>query len=180
VTARARARRAALCGVLAGCGLLLGVSRPAAACRDDALVRELRDSGDDFRAVTVLRAQELEARGTPRGLECARLILGAYLRHGELDLVDDWVTRLGRSYAPLLPANAGFRVDGTLMLDDSVTERSSTGNSTSLTRTEGCCYPTGGSIEVARSDGNDENWSFGPNCGDISVNGHRVTPKECF
>jgi len=106
----ARARRAALCGVLAGCGLLLGVSRPAAACRDDALVRELRDSGDDFRAVTVLRAQELEARGTPRGLECARLILGAYLRHGELDLVDDWVTRLGRAYAPLLAANAGARL----------------------------------------------------------------------
>ena len=86
----------------------------------------------------------------------------------------------GAQMLTLLPANAGFRVDGTLMLDDSVTERSSTGNSTSLTRTEGCCYPTGGSIEVARSDGTDENWSFGPNCGDISVNGHRVTPKECF
>jgi len=95
---------------LVGCALLLGEARSAAACRDDALVRELRDSGDDFRAVTVLRQRELEARGTAQGLECARLILGAYLRHGELDLVDDWVTRLGRSYASLLPAGAGPRL----------------------------------------------------------------------
>jgi hypothetical protein len=108
-TISARARPA-LWAALAGCASLLGAARPAAGCRDDALVRELRDSGDDFRAVTVLRQRELEARGTALGLECARLILGAYLRHGELDLIDDWVTRLGRSYGSLLPADAGPRL----------------------------------------------------------------------
>jgi hypothetical protein len=82
--------------------LAAGIARPAAACHDDAFVRELRDSGDDFRALTVLRQHELERRGTPEGLECARMILGAYLRHDELDLVDDWVARLGRHYGPLL------------------------------------------------------------------------------
>jgi len=109
-TRPAASARQAVWAALAGCALLLGVARPASACHDDALVRELRDSGDDFRAVTVLRQRELEARGTAQGLECARLILGAYLRHGELDLVDDWVTRLGRSYASLLPAGAGPRL----------------------------------------------------------------------
>ena len=43
-------------------------------------------------------------RGTPAGFECARLILGAYLRHGEFDLVDDWVVRMGQSYGPPLLA----------------------------------------------------------------------------
>jgi hypothetical protein len=87
---------------LAGLVVVCGAAAPAAACRDDPFVHELRDDGDDFRAVSVLRQHELEARGTPRGLDCARLILGAYLRHGELDLVDDWVTRMSRSYASLL------------------------------------------------------------------------------
>ena len=76
----------------------------ARACADDPLVRELLGSSDDFRAVTVLRQRELERRGTPAGFECARLILGAYLRHGEFALVDDWVTRMGQWYGPPLLA----------------------------------------------------------------------------
>lgn len=80
----------------------------AGVCRDDPLVRELDDSGDAFRAVTVLRQRELPARGTPDGFECARMILGRYLRHDELDLVDDWVARMARHYAPLmLPGQGG-------------------------------------------------------------------------
>ncbi len=82
--------------------LLVGAARAASACSDDPLVHEFRGAGDDFRAVTVLRQRELERRGTPAGLDCARMILGAYLRHGEIDLVDDWVTRLSGWYAPLL------------------------------------------------------------------------------
>jgi TM2 domain-containing membrane protein YozV len=90
--------------------LTLGAPRMAAACRDDALVREFQDSGDAFRAVTVLRQHELERRGTPEGFECARMILGAYLRHGELDLADDWIARMGRHYAPLLAPGAPLRL----------------------------------------------------------------------
>jgi TM2 domain-containing membrane protein YozV len=82
----------------------LGSLRGARACADDPLVREFLASGDDFRAVTVLRQRELERRGTPAGFECARLILGAYLRHGEFDLVDDWVARMGQLYGPPLLA----------------------------------------------------------------------------
>ncbi len=67
-------------------------------------MREFLGSGDDFRAVTVLRQHELQQRGTPAGFECARVILGAYLRHGELDLVDEWVARMGQWYGPPLLA----------------------------------------------------------------------------
>jgi hypothetical protein len=92
-----------ICVVLAAALLASLGSLPAAhACADDPLVREFVGGGDDFRAITVLRQRELEHRGTPAGFECARLILGAYLRHGEFDLVDDWVARMGQSYGPPL------------------------------------------------------------------------------
>jgi TM2 domain-containing membrane protein YozV len=108
--------------------LLAGGPARAGVCREDPLIRELDQSGDAFRAVTVLRQQELAARGTPDGFECARMILGRYLRHDELDLVDDWVGRMARHYAPLiLPAAGGparLRVEVAYL----------TGNSAEVTR----------------------------------------------
>jgi hypothetical protein len=85
----------------------------------------------------------------------------------------------GMQTLTMLGANGGFRVDGTLTLQDELENRSSNVTSVGLTRTEGCCYPTSGSMDVARSEGA-ERWSFGPGCGDVSVNGHEVTPAECF
>jgi hypothetical protein len=85
-------------------------ARPALACHDDKLVLELQESGDAFRAVTVLRQHELERRGTPEGFECSRMILGEYLRHEEFDLVDDWVTRMGRDYAKLMAPDQPLRL----------------------------------------------------------------------
>jgi hypothetical protein len=79
-----------------------GAARAASACSEDPLAHESRGAGDDLRPLAVLRQRELERRGTPAGLDCARMILGAYVRHGELDLADDWVTRLPGWYAPLL------------------------------------------------------------------------------
>jgi hypothetical protein len=86
----------------------------------------------------------------------------------------------GMQTLTMLGANGGFRVDGTLTLQDELDARSANVTSIGLTRAEGCCYPTSGSIEVARSDGDDERWSFGPSCGDVSVNGHKVSPPQCF
>ena len=80
----------------------------------------------------------------------------------------------------LLGANGGFRVDGTLSLQDEIGARSSSATGVGLTRAEGCCYPTGGSLDISHSSGDDQRWSFGPSCGDVSVNGHKVTPGECF
>ena len=86
----------------------------------------------------------------------------------------------GMQTLTVLGANGGFRVDGTLTLEDEIGDRSASVTSVGLTRAEGCCYPTSGSIDVAHSTGNEQRWSFGPGCGDVSVNGHKVTPDECF
>jgi TM2 domain-containing membrane protein YozV len=94
-----------------GAALLLCCGGRASACRDDALVREFQQSGDDFRAVTVLRGRELERRGTAPGFECSRMILGTYLRHAELDLADDWVARMARDYAALLAPGQALRLE---------------------------------------------------------------------
>jgi hypothetical protein len=100
----------ALTGVALSLAAIVASPAAAATCADDALLREFQDSGDAFRAVTVLRQRELERRGTPEGFECARLILGAYLHHGELELVDDWVARLGQHYASLMPPSEPLRL----------------------------------------------------------------------
>jgi hypothetical protein len=86
----------------------------------------------------------------------------------------------GMQTLTLLGANGGFRVDGTLTLQDEIGNRSANATSVGLTRAEGCCYPTSGSLDVSHSDGGAERWSFGPGCGDVSVNGHEVTPGDCF
>jgi len=86
----------------------------------------------------------------------------------------------GMQTLTLTGGNGGFRVDGTLALQDELGDRSANATSVGLTRTEGCCYPTSGSLEFARSDGRTDHWSFGPACGQISVNGHEVAPRECF
>ena len=74
----------------------------------------------------------------------------------------------------------GFQVDGALILEDSLADRSATVTSTDLSRAEGCCYPTSGSLVVVHGDGSETNWSFGPNCGDITVDGRDVETDECF
>jgi hypothetical protein len=105
----AKTRVLILMGVVAALPALRG--RPGvAACREDGLVPASRGSDEGFRAVTVLRQRELEQRGTPAGFECARMILGAYLHQGELDLADEWVLRLGASYASLMPPRQSLRL----------------------------------------------------------------------
>ena len=103
-------RGAALAPGIALLLMTLTAAPLSAACHDDPLVREFQDAGDAFRSVTVLRQRELERRGTPEGFDCARLILGAYLHHGELDLVDDWVVRMGRHYAASMAPGASMRL----------------------------------------------------------------------
>jgi hypothetical protein len=105
---------------------------------------------------------------------------GRIERHDEKGAARSKITFSGMQTLTMLGANGGFRVDGTLTLQDDLGSGSANVTSVGLTRTEGCCYPTSGSLEVARSDGRDERWSFGPACGDVSVNGHKVTPADCF
>jgi hypothetical protein len=87
---------------------------------------------------------------------------------------------LGTQTLTLLGAETGFVSDGTLTLADSVKDRGASVTATALTRMEGCCYPLSGKLDVVRSGGDDSHWTFGPSCGDASVDGHDVTLDACL
>lgn len=77
-------------------------------------------------------------------------------------------------------ADDGYRVDGTLTMQDMVDERTLNVSGVGVTRTDTCCHPTAGTIDVAPSEGEADTWSFGPNCGDVSRNGEAFPVGECF
>lgn len=80
------------------------------------------------------------------------------------------------------PADDGYSVDGTLtmMMQDTVGERTLNVSGVGVTRTDTCCHPTGGTIETVPSEGETHNWSFGPACGEVSLNGEAFPVDECF
>jgi hypothetical protein len=81
------------------------------------------------------------------------------------------------------PEDDGYRVDGTLtmrMTQDSLDERTLSVSGVGVTRTDTCCHPTGGTLEIAPSDGETDKWSFGPGCGDVSRNGAAFAVDECL
>lgn len=85
----------ALAAAVVACALLAVGAAPArAGCADDPFARELITTGDDFRAVGVLKQIEIGARPTDEGFTCGRMLLGLYLRHEEYDLADGWLTRM--------------------------------------------------------------------------------------
>jgi hypothetical protein len=52
-----------------------------------------------------------------------------------------------------------------------------------LTRSGGCCRPTGGSVTVNRTGGiapGQHDWSFGPSCGTVTRDGTTATMPECL
>lgn len=82
----------------------------------------------------------------------------------------------------LVPTGSGdgYRVDGTLMMQDMLRERTLSVTGVGVTRTDTCCHPTGGTIAVAPSEGEVDDWSFGPNCGDASRNGEPFVLDQCL
>ncbi len=62
-------------------------------CRNDPFLKELRETEDDFRSVTILKEREFKFRGTEKGFECAGVLLGLYLRHEEFDVADSWLDK---------------------------------------------------------------------------------------
>jgi hypothetical protein len=126
--------------------------------------------------VTASYARSLD--GPPATLELT--VDGKVERYDEKGTL---VTRSGLSGTQtLVPlgANAGYRLSGTMTMDDAIAVQTRTASSDDLTRTEGCCYPTSGVIEIAQQGGETDTWRFGPDCGAVSVNDERVTLDECF
>jgi hypothetical protein len=105
---------------------------------------------------------------------------GRIERYDEQGAALSKTTFSGSQTLTLSGANGGFHVDGALTLEDAVAARTASVTSTDLSRAEGCCYPTSGSVAVVHADGTDTKWSFGPNCGDVMVNDHKVKTDECF
>jgi hypothetical protein len=86
----------------------------------------------------------------------------------------------GMQTLTFLPGNTGYTLDGVLTLADPISGQVATLTGTGVTRTEACCHPTGGVINVDRSAGDDAVWTFGPACGQVSRNGVAVTLSACF
>jgi hypothetical protein len=80
----------------------------------------------------------------------------------------------------LLGVETGFVVNGTLTMQDSVKNRQASVTATEVTRAEGCCYPTSGSLDIVHTEGDSDHWTFAATCGDASVDGHDVTLDSCF
>jgi hypothetical protein len=105
---------------------------------------------------------------------------GTVERHDDSGAMVAQSTLSGTQTLVPLGAGNGYRLSGTLTMHDAIAGQTRTGSSTDLTRTDGCCYPTSGVIEVKRTSGDTDTWRFGPGCNDVSVNDERVTLDECL
>lgn len=95
------------------------------------------------------------------------------------DLLMQIAVRGTQTLTPALLASAGYSVDGVLTFEDELESRTLQATANGLTRSDGCCRPTGGTVQVTGAEGSDR-WSFGPECGEISLNGATTTNDECF
>lgn len=86
----------------------------------------------------------------------------------------------GAQTLTFLAAGAGYSLDGVLTIQDALTGDSATVTGTGVTRVADCCHPTGGTIRVDRSEGEDATWSFGPACGEVTRNGTPVQLRDCL
>jgi hypothetical protein len=85
-----------------------------------------------------------------------------------------------QTLTPLLLANTGFSAEGTMTLQDTIGGRTIVASGTELTRSDGCCRPTSGTLQINGTGSSNALWSFGPECGDVSLNGNPVTVDECL
>ena len=79
--------------------------------------------------------------------------------------------------------NQSYSVSGTTTVDENAGDGRATITRSGLTRSAGCCRPTGGSITVNRTGGiapGQHDWSFGPSCGTVTRDGTTATMPECL
>jgi hypothetical protein len=81
-------------------------------------------------------------------------------------------------------SNAGYTVDGGVSIVDNRNAGSgATATVTGLKRETTCCRPVAGMIQIVQSTGSGpglHTWSFGPNCGDATIDGAGTTLPGCF
>ena len=79
--------------------------------------------------------------------------------------------------------NQSYSVSGTTSIQEKNGNSTATITRSGLTRSGGCCRPTGGSITVNRTGGiapGQHDWSFGPSCGTVTRDGTTATMPECL
>jgi hypothetical protein len=79
--------------------------------------------------------------------------------------------------------NQSYSISGTTNVQEKNGNGTATITKSGLTRSGGCCRPTGGSIAVNRTGGiapGQHDWSFGPSCGTVTRDGTTATMPECL
>lgn len=84
-----------------------------------------------------------------------------------------------QTLTPLESAD-GYRAAGTLTMRDPIDDETVRVTSDGVNRPDGCCYPTSGSIELERSNGDLDVLRFGPDCNDVTLDSESITLHDCL
>jgi hypothetical protein len=79
--------------------------------------------------------------------------------------------------------NQSYSVSGTMNVQEKNGTATATLTRTNLTRSGGCCRPTGGTLTVNRTGGvapGQATWSWGPSCGTVMRDNVTVTLPACI
>jgi hypothetical protein len=75
--------------------------------------------------------------------------------------------------------DGGYVTNGTVAVQDALGGSQATLTGVELTRSRDCCRPISGNVVVAGRERATDTWSFGPNCGDASLNGSSASLPAC-
>jgi hypothetical protein len=112
--------------------------------------------------------------------EVAVSVEGNLERYDEIGAMVLQATFSGSQSLVPLDAGQGYRLDGTLVMQDDADGQSVTVSSEGLTRTDACCHPTSGTLQVERAKDDSDRWTFGPGCGELARDGESARVRDCY
>jgi hypothetical protein len=80
-------------------------------------------------------------------------------------------------------SNKTYAVSGLAALEDTHSNARGSVMSDGVTRSSECCNPIGGTVKVTRTGGSnpgEHTWTFGPACGQATMDGAATTPPACL
>lgn len=86
----------------------------------------------------------------------------------------------GKQTLTPLESGDGYRASGTLTMRDPIDDETVRVTSDGVNRPDSCCYPTSGSIELERSNGDLDVLRFGPKCNEVTLDSESITPGHCL
>ena len=79
--------------------------------------------------------------------------------------------------------NRSYAITGRANVEDTRTGSRATLTGDMITRVSDCCVPIGGTLQVSRTGGSspgEHTWSFGPSCGQLTLDGAQVSQPSCL